>query len=65
MQLLEQHEASLKAEEAKQLAMAAAATRRQEAIEARVSLQARLGPTHTCTLDLTFDLTLTLYSPKP
>ena len=40
--------------------MAASAT---EAIEARVSLQARLTPTHTCTLDLTFDLTLTPYSP--
>ena len=43
MQRLEQREASLRAEQA-QLAMAAAAKRREEAIE-RVSLQARLAPT--------------------
>ena len=43
MQRLEQREASLRAEQA-QLTMAAAAKRREEAIE-RVSLQARLAPT--------------------
>ena len=48
--------------------MAAAATRRQEAIKARVSLQARLATTHTCTLDLTRLTSLSSYfhlNPNP
>ena len=51
-------EASMKAERA-QLGMAAATRRREEIMEARVSLQARLAPTHTFTPALTPNLTLT------
>ena len=54
-----QHAAALQAERT-QLALAAAATRREEAIAARVRLQARLASTHTLALALTLTLSPTL-----